>query len=254
MGGLLFFKGMTLHNAELEGHIDSLIRRGMKIPDREGALEFVRHAGADVLREYLPPFCKSGGEEFVSGAAFDDVADLFAFDGDLRMFVMGAAERVEMSVYAQMDSCGALPEPQPEKSITMGDLSRHYGKNLTATLRGDIANVYGMEEKVFRGFFHHLTNVRNFCAHHRRLWNWRFHVYPPLPVKKPAGLLPFFNHGERGKIYNTLVMLVYMTDVIPPRVDWRRRMAVLLEGRGAAGEAAMGFPGGWRMMEFWRRG
>ena len=91
-----------MHNAELERHIDSLIRRGMKIPDREGALEFVRHTGADVLREYLPPFCKRGGEEFVAGAAFDDVVKLFAFDRELRMFVMGAAESVEMSVYAQM--------------------------------------------------------------------------------------------------------------------------------------------------------
>ena len=246
-----------MHHAEPEtapdGQIDSLIRRGMKIPDREGALEFFRHTGAGALREYLRPFQKRGSDEFVSGASFDDVVNLFLFDGDLRMFVMGAVERVEMSVYAQMDSCGALPGPQPKKGITMGDLSRHYRKGLDSSLRRDIANVYGTDERILARFLHHLTNVRNFCAHHRRLWDYYPQPFLILPDRKPAGLLPFFNHGERGKIYNTLVMLVYMTDVIPPRVDWRRRMAVLLEGRGEAGEAAMGFPGGWRMMGFWRR-
>ena len=246
---------MTLHRAELERHIDSLIRRGMKIPDRDGALEFALHTGADVLREYLPPFQKPGGEEFFAGAQFDDVVNLFAFDGELRMLVMGAAERVEISVHAQMALRDVLPEPQPEqktKNITMGDLSRHY-RNLAVALRQDIANTYAMEETVFERFLHHLTIVRNFCAHHRRLWNWRFHVYLALPAKKPAALAPFFNHSEQGKIYNTLVMLVYMTDIIPPRIDLRRRLSVLLEGRGEADEAAMGFPRGWRTMEFWRR-
>ena len=246
---------MTLHNAELERHIDSLIRRGMKIPDREGALEFVRHTGADVLREYLPPFCKRGGDEFVAGAAFDDVVKLFAFDRELRMFVMAAAERVEMSVYAQMDSRGVLPEPRPAKEtkhITMGDLSRRYTKGLDASLRRDIANVYGTDERILERFLHHLTVVRNFCAHHRRLWDYHPQPFLILPDRKPAGLSPFFNRAGRGKIYNTLVMLAYMSDVIPPRIDWRRRLSALLEGRGAADEAAMGFPGGWRMMEFWR--
>ena len=255
-GDLSFFKSMNPRRAaELERHIDSLIRRGMKIPDRESALEFALHTGADVLREYLPPFQKPGGEEFFAGAQFDDVVNLFAFDGELRMLVMAAAGRVEMSAHAQMALRGALPEPQAEhkaKNITMGDLSRHY-RNLSAAARQDIANVYAMEEKVFERYLHHLTIVRNFCAHHRRLWNWRFHVYLALPAKKPAMLAPFFNRNERGKIYNTLVMLVYMTDIIPPRIDLRRRLSVLLEGRGEADEAAMGFPRGWRTMEFWRR-
>ena len=246
---------MTARRAELERHIDSLIRRGMKIPDREGALEFAMHAGADVLREYLPPFYKRGGEEFVAGAEFSDVADLFAFDGELRMFVMGAAERVEMSVCAQMALRGALPEARAKQktaNITLGNLSWHYGKNLGVALRQDIANAYAMDEKILGRFLHHLSIVRNFCAHHRRLWNWRFHIYPFLAAKKPA-LLPFLNHNEQGRIYNTLVMLVYMTDIIPPRTDWRRRLSALLDGRGETTETAMGFPPGWRTLEFWRQ-
>ena len=222
---------------------------GMQIPGRESALNFVRYIGADVLREYLPPFQCHGRFD---GAQFADVADLFAFDGDLRMLVMAAAGLVEISLRAQMAAHGVLPAAQADKkAATMGGLSWHYWENLTSALRQKIANIYGMDEKVLYRFLRHLTIVRNFCAHHRRLWNWRFHNYPLLPAKKPA-LRQFFNHNERGKLYNTLVILVYLTDAISSQFNLRRRLFVLLEGRGEAKETAMGFPSGWRTLEFWR--
>ena len=243
------------HEVILGGQVDSLIRLGMKIPDRESALKFVRHTGADVLREYLPPFQKRGGEEFLAGAAFADVAGLFAFDCELRMLVMGAAERIEVSARAQMALHGALPAPQPEEravNATMGKLSRHYREIPAPALRQKIADAYGMDEIVLVQFLHHLTFVRNLCAHNARLWNRRPKIRLVLPVKKPA-LWRFFNHNEPGKIYNTLVLLVYMTDIIPPQLNWRARLSALLDGRGETTETAMGFPPGWRELEFWRR-
>ena len=258
MGGRLFLKGYTLSGTEHEispgGQIDSLIRLGMKIPDRESALKFVRHTGADVLREYLPPFQKRGGGEFVAGAQFADVAGLFAFDCELRMLVMGAAERIEVSVRAQMALRGALPAPQSEGravNATMGKLSWHYRKVLASGARRDIANVYGTDERILARFLHHLTIVRNLCAHNARLWNRPANPSLVLPVKKPAQLP--FNHKEPDTIYNTLVLLVYMTDIVPPQLNWRARLSALLDGRGETTETAMGFPPGWRELEFWRR-
>ena len=115
------------------GQVDDLIRMGMQIPGRESALNFVRYIGADVLREYLPPFQCHGRFD---GAQFADVADLFAFDGDLRMLVMAAAGLVEISLRAQMAAHGVLPAAQADKkAATMGGLSWHYWENLTSALR-----------------------------------------------------------------------------------------------------------------------
>lgn len=228
--------------------VDSLAQRGMLIPDRESAMCFVRHLGADVLAEYLPPFRHNGRFD---GAAFADVADLFAFDADLRMLVMGAAGLVEISLRAQMSAHNALPPVRDDnKEATMGALSRHYRKTLAPAVRQKIANIYGMDEKILAHFLPHLTVVRNFCAHHRRLCNRRFNKYPLLPVKKPA-LRAFFNHNEPGKLYNTLVMLVYTTAIILPQFDLRRRLLVAIQGRGIDAETAMGFPPRWRALRFW---
>ncbi len=225
--------------------INSLIRLGMCVPDRESARHFLRHIGAGVLREYWSSFQGRGGGRFCEGADFGRVVDLYVFDRKLRLLVMDAAGRVEISVRAQMPF-------RSEVKTSMGKLSRRYSGIKSHSLRQQIANAYGTDEKILAPFLHHLTEVRNICAHHERLWNVRFDIEPVLPVKKPA-LKPFFNFAAQGKLYNTLVLLAHLTDIIPPGRDWARQLLGLLESRGEVCEAAMGFPGGWRAAEFWRR-
>jgi abortive infection bacteriophage resistance protein len=53
--------------------------------------------------------------------------------------------------------------------------------------RQQIAEVYRIDEKVLSSFMHHLTHVRNLCAHHCRLWNRRLTFTMVLPKKsEPA--------------------------------------------------------------------
>lgn len=233
--------------------IDSLIRLGMNIPEREKARHFLRHIDAAAFQEYLPPFRDAASGRFCSGADFDDVANLFLFDHRLRLTVMSAAGRVEISMRAQMSAHGVLPRMRPDKlSISLRDLSRRYQQIPDQTLRQKIANVYGMDEKILSPFLHHLTDVRNICAHHDRLWDARVPNWPVLPAKKPA-LKAFFNFNAPDKLYNTLVILAHLTDVMPASRDWARQLLRLTDGCGGDCEAAMGFPAGWRALEFWRR-
>jgi len=40
--------------------------------------------------------------------------------------------------------------------------------------RQAIAKSFGVDERFFTSFCHHLTHVRNICAHHGRVWNRQF--------------------------------------------------------------------------------
>ena len=234
--------------------IETLMRLGMNIPDRESASRFLRHVRAGALQEYMPPRDEASGL-FHAGADFGSVVNLFGFDRELRLLALDAAGLVEVSVRAQMVARGILPDEDAVKKkdrITMGKLARHYNDITSPALRQEIADVYEMDEKILSSFLIHLTVVRNDSAHHKCLWNSRFKVRPVLPAKKPA-LKPFFNLNARDKIYNTLVMLAYLTDVIPPPCEWARQLLCLLDGCDEEREAAMGFPAGWRAAEFWRR-
>lgn len=134
--------------------------------------------------------------------------------------------------------------------MSLGQLSRWYANLGPMATRRAIANVYGIDQRVLESWLHHLSHVRNVCAHHGRLWNREFTITPKLPRKKPLGLAEQFVSGSR-KLYNSLVLLRYCLDLISPQHRWQRRLYDLLS-RHHADVAAMGFPAGWRRLPLWQ--
>ena len=58
---------------------------------------------------------------------------------------------------------------------SFGDLSRIY-KGCNSGIRDKIAKELNVDEEVLGSWLHALGDVRNFCAHHGRLWNRSFSV------------------------------------------------------------------------------
>ena len=75
--------------------------------------------------------------------------------------------------------------------MSLGHLSTFYQNIKRPHDRNLIAKEYCLDEKVLTSFLHHLSHVRNLCAHHSRIWNRRFTITIRLPKKKPASLQPF---------------------------------------------------------------
>lgn len=87
----------------LDGLVERLIDRGLDIPDPDRARRYLRHIGYYRLSPYTIPFQQSRPDHLLrGGTAFDDVLDLYVFDGALRLLVMDALERVEVAVRAAL--------------------------------------------------------------------------------------------------------------------------------------------------------
>ncbi len=86
----------------LDQQIDQLVRRGMTVRDRDRALQQLRHINYYRLRAYWLPNEVSaatiGDHAFRAGTDFEDILDLYSFDRKLRLLVMDAIERVEVSL------------------------------------------------------------------------------------------------------------------------------------------------------------
>ena len=148
-------------------------------------------------------------------------------------------------------SLDALSIWELAESMSMGDISRWYANIKSPGIRQAVANHYGIDEKALTTFLHHLTYIRNICAHHGRLWNLNLTVHLELPRNKPQSLAPNFDRHNRHKIYNTLAMLAYMLDVMHPYLDWRSCLLTFLDEYGSAPKGPMGFPGDWRSRPLW---
>ncbi|HEX9024758.1 MAG TPA: Abi family protein [Geobacteraceae bacterium] len=286
--------------------IQRLIQRGMAIPDRARASHYLTHISYYRLSGYWRLFedgTAAEDHQFKAGTHFDKVLQLYIFDRELRLLVMDAIERIEISLRSQWghllaqaygphahldpsnfcssadhaECLAALvrdikkshetfikhyletydkPDLPPVwavcKIMSLGQLSRWFSIIRTPALRQQIAATYQMDERILASFLHHLTTVRNCCAHHSRLWNRRFTVKMQLPEKKPAGLIVNFNKTADRYVYNTLAMLAYLMDIINPGHHWKRRLSELLERHPEVWPRSMGFPDNWRDLPLWR--
>lgn len=289
----------------LDEQLDRLVHRGMTVRDRQRARHHLNHINYYRLRAYwLPdevPATTADEHAFRSGTDFDDIVDLYSFDRKLRLLVMDAIERVEVSLrtrwahvlalrygahgyldpahfrtasqhtrcleklreeYARSHETFVLhyrktytdPDLPPVWGIcellSFGQLSLWYQNLAAGADRVEIAQPYGVDEQILKSFAHHLTYVRNVCAHHSRLWNREMTIGMKVPAR-PGWLGAMFSTDHPKRVYNTLVMLAHLLTVISPGSAWRRHLRDLMAEHPKVDAAVMGFPPDWDTQPLW---
>lgn len=137
--------------------------------------------------------------------------------------------------------------------MSFGLLSKFIGDLKLRRDRQAIAKPFRLDEKVLTSFTHHMSHVRNICAHHGRLWNRRFTIKMVVP-KSPARLPVAMKGADDRNLHNTLVMLDHLLDIVAPGTRWKPRVIELLAATPIARPEAMGFPADWKERNVWRVG
>lgn len=281
--------------------IARLQARGMQFSNLPLAGHYLAHLNYYRLTAYWLPFeANHQTHQFRAGTQFDEVLKYYVFDRELRLVVLDAIERIEVSVRTQMTQVltmqyGSHPLLDPTvfhcpvkyaNTLTklLGEYRRsdetfsdHFRKNYSDKLppmwaavelmtlgqisswfsnidarqdRKAIAVNYSIDESILSSFLHHLTIIRNICAHHSRLWNRRFTFTIKLP-KNHLQLTPNLNTQNRKNLYNTLVFLGYLVDFLSPGNNWKQRIKDLVLNNNVNTEA-MGFPTNWQQLPMWK--
>lgn len=285
----------------IDEQIQLLQSRGMQINDLGQARHYLSHINYYRLTGYWLPFeANHQTHQFKSGTSFDAVINLYDFDRELRLLVLDAIERIEVSFRTQwayfmahkhgshgyldkslarqyqywndnLDSLKkeisrsdelfiqhyqtkyTVPSLPPVWSVcevmSLGLLSRWFKNLRPMPTRKAIAAMYQLDNKVLASIMHHLTQVRNICAHHSRLWNRKFTVTLKLP-KNPALLVTNFNPSEPRRLYNTLVILAWLLGIVSPSSSWKKKLVTLLESY-QIDLTQMGFPSNYRKYWLW---
>lgn len=139
--------------------------------------------------------------------------------------------------------------------MTLGQLSKWYANLQSGADRNQIAHLFDFDEVNLVSFLHHITTIRNHCAHHSRLWNREFIFTFKLPRKRPDVLLGSYNQLAPRHIYNTLATLAYIMNQIAPGHHWRDRLKNTIHQhqiREVSMEVSMGFPVDWKTRSIWQ--
>ena len=297
---LPFLKPATTHAQQ----IAKLQQRGMVISNPQAAEQLLQHIQYYRLSAYWLPFeSNHQTHTFNAGTTLEQVVQLYQFDRHLRLLLLDAIERIEVSIksqwayqlahhhnpHAHLDASIAssqsfyqknldklteeversdetfmthllntYQEPLPAiwaicEVMSLGLLSRWYNNLKPLKTRNAIAILYLLDEETMQSWLHHLSHVRNSCAHHSRLWNREFTITPKMPKNKPYGLKTQLNRGSRH-IYNSLVIVLHFMDVIEPQNHWRKRLLDLLSQHPKILLQNMGFPAQWQQFDMWQKG
>ena len=112
------------------------------------------------------------------------------------------------------------------ESLTFGSISWLYSQ-LTSQLQKHIAQNFRVDHFILVSWLRSLTELRNTCAHHARLWNKVFVNYPKIRnADKAFRLLP----GQHNRLGSFIPLIRHMLSVINQKGGWMEELNVLLTG------------------------
>jgi len=116
-----------------------------------------------------------------------------------------------------------------------------------------VTQVFGVSERVLQSWMWSLSEVRNICAHHGRLWNRELGNKPLIPLQKhhPEWHDPVTIRNDR--IFAVLTICVDALNRIAPGSRWAGRVHALVERSPEVPTPSMGFPERWFDCPLWRR-
>lgn len=131
--------------------------------------------------------------------------------------------------------------------MSLGKLSKWFANLKKKQDRNSIAREFGFHETVLVSFLHHLTTVRNACAHHSRVWNRKWVVSFKLPTKYED----YFNKNETQKIYNTLVVVCLLLNKIDPKNSYSKSVLEAIN-KYSIDVSQLGFPNNYSKLDLWK--
>ena len=256
--------------------IVQLKSRGMLFDNEEKAAHYLENLNYYRLSGYWLIFEKDHAtHEFKEGTTFIRVIDHYVFDRELRLLMLDAIERIEVSVrsrlaYELSQKYGSHPHLNCDifhpitaytKTLTklkseidrgkepflkhfkdkyreelpplwasvelmsLGQVSNWFSCIKHRQDRQLLAKHYELDETILVSFLHHLTIIRNICAHHGVLWNKTLTVELKIPKKYESN----YNTAQRKKLFNTFVMITHLLSIISPTNSWSQKLSQLIK-------------------------
>lgn len=244
--GPRFFSGTTFERVTALYDFDRLLRR-LLMRGTEHVEVALRGSWAYHLAEL------GDGHSYLDASLYSDRKDYHLRLSKLAGEV-GRSNETYIKHYRQSYDVPALPPVwMVAEMMSFGHLSRWYSSLADRALRNRIAVPLGLPETVLVPLVRHVTDIRNICAHHGRLWNRGF-LAPPKLAQKPKSLQATIDQNATqapAKIYNAICMIGHVVRTVAPGSTWIADIAAHLATQPEGDFGSMGFPANWQQRPLW---
>lgn len=154
--------------------------------------------------------------------------------------------------FAKYDDPPLPPVWKTMEVVSFGTLSKLYCNFSDVEIKKGVARSFGLPQYLYlESWMKCAAVLRNYCAHHARLWNRRFPVMPHLPKRLPSAWMNT-SALRPMKLYAQLCCLAYLEQSIRPSSDFKQEIVALLRDKPRSITKAMGFPTDWQEEPLWK--
>ncbi len=144
------------------------------------------------------------------------------------------------------------------EQTSFGALSKLYGNLKNSVKSKDlIAKEFGAVNHTFLpSWLQSIAQIRNFCAHHSRLWNRnlpstvKLLPQPPHPWIDDDGKIP--KQHEFSKLYVHMCLMKYLLNTIIPKNEFTPKLKLLFEKYPNVDPNALGMKPNWHNEPLWK--
>jgi abortive infection bacteriophage resistance protein len=135
---------------------------------------------------------------------------------------------------------------------SFGGLSKLYGNlNNTVKSKKAIAKELGAVNHTYLpSWLQSITQIRNYCAHHSRLWNKNLPGTPKILNTPPFDWIEDVPKNTQ-KLYIHLCIMRYMLNIIVPNNSFGIKLSELLKKYPNVDPNALGFTKDWELEKLW---
>lgn len=155
--------------------------------------------------------------------------------------------------FAKYDDPSLPPVWKTMEVVSFGTLSKLYCNFSDTEVKKEVARSFGLPQYLYlESWMKCAAVLRNYCAHHARLWNRRFPIMPHLPKRLPMAWVNTLALRPM-KLYAQLCYLAYLEQSICPNSDFKEEVIALLLYKSQMQTRAMGFPKNWFDEPLWKK-
>jgi abortive infection bacteriophage resistance protein len=135
--------------------------------------------------------------------------------------------------------------------VTLGVLCVTYNNLKSRNIQKMIATHFRLSVPVFSSWIVILSNLRNLCGHHVRVWNKEI---PIVPVDLQSPAFPWIDSSttDMKRIYYRICMIKYLLFTVSPHNRFTQKLKSLLAEYPTIDVKAMGFPAAWQSEPLWQ--
>jgi len=189
---------------------------------------------------------------YINSAHYDDVHIFEQINAEIAEHFANPQEGFLKSFKLRYTAESLPPSNMALEILTLGKLSRLYKGLSNKAEKMAIAKDFGLPSTILSSWFVYLTNVRNVCAHHSRLWNRRITADRPIiPTRKDYRFNEPLPEDFNTTVYGIVSLIVRLLDKMNPGNRFVEKLQLLMAEYPSVNIESMGFPKTWAENPAW---